>query len=112
MGSKFGKKIEVVFTGAAATRQGVGIVRADLISHCEKNGYVVAKRVSGSTKVLVASRSDTVKARKAAELGVMVMTYGAFLDQFGGDVPRSGAVADPWTDKGVPMPDAAGVEYL
>jgi NAD-dependent DNA ligase len=111
MGSN-SKKIEIVFTGAAATKQGVGIVRADLIKHVETMGYVVAKRVSGTTKVLVASRADTVKAAKARELGVCVLTYGAFLDQFGGDVPRSGAKANPYTDKGVAMPDEAGAEYL
>ena len=110
MGTK--KQIEIVFTGAAATKMGAPIVRADLIKHAETMGYVVAKRVKASTKVLVASRTDTIKAEAARRFGVCVLTYGAFLEQFGGDVPRTGKKPDSWVDMGVKMANGEQVEYL
>lgn len=76
------KTIEVVFTGPAATRDGRPIVRADLIAHVQTKGYRVANRVTPRTSLLVASRVDTVKVRKASAIGVMVLTYGAQPDKF------------------------------
>lgn len=79
--------MKVVFTGPAFDAQGNSIVRADLTYACiEKGGIEVQPRVDALTDLLVASRIDTVKAGKAADRGITIMTYPEFIHNFLGGV--------------------------
>ena len=79
--------MNVVFTGPAFDSNGLSIVRSDLTYACiQRGGIVVQPRVEGSTDLLVASRIDTVKASKAADKGITIMTYPEFIATFLADV--------------------------
>ena len=83
----------VVFTGPAIDGAGNFIVRADLTLLCGSHGIDVQRAVRPDTHILVASRNDTVKAKRAAGRHKKVMTYPQFLSQFlpGVERPRSSA---------------------
>ncbi len=85
--------MNVVFTGPAFDSDGLSIVRSDLSYACiQKGGIVVQPRVDATTNLLVASRIDTVKAGKAADRGITIMTYPEFIETFlsGVTIPRNG----------------------
>jgi NAD-dependent DNA ligase len=88
----------VVFTGPASTRHGKPVLRADLKAFAEKHGYVVQGAVNARTMMLVASRADTVKARRAFDKGIEVVSFGQFIASLGGFVPESGGQFDPYAD--------------
>lgn len=67
--------MNVVLTGPAKDGQGNAIVRADLVAALAKVGISVRSKVDLTTDYLVASRTDTVKAKTAQSLGVEVLTY-------------------------------------
>ena len=86
--------MNVVFTGPAFDTDGASIVRADLTYACiKRGGLVVQPRVDAETDMLVASRIDTVKASKAADKGLTIMTYPEFIATFltGIAIPKNGA---------------------
>ena len=67
--------MNVVFTGPAFDSSGNSVVRHDLTYACIcKGGITVQDRVDGMTEAVVASRSDTVKAKNAVLRGLKVMT--------------------------------------
>jgi hypothetical protein len=89
-------KFRVVLTGPAHDVAGNAILRADLIYACTIAGIMVEQSMSALTNMLVASRVDTVKARKAAERGLAVMDYPSFLQHFGlSPVIQEASVAKP-----------------
>lgn len=88
----------VVFTGPAEDAKGRLILRADLIASAVARGWTVQKSVQRTTELLVASRTDTVKARKAKQQGVIVVSYPDFLAHLGQVVP-TGAKPDWNTDR-------------
>lgn len=69
----------IVFTGAA-TFKGQPVLRKNLIKFAEDRGLTIKTTVTANTTYLVASRTDTVKAKAAKRLGVNVMTYDDFID--------------------------------
>ena len=86
--------MKVVFTGPAFDALGNSIVRSDLTYACiAKGGITVQPRVDAFTDLLVASRIDTVKAGKAANRGIAIMTYPEFIHTFLKDaaIPANGA---------------------
>jgi hypothetical protein len=86
--------MNVVFTGPAFDENGQAIVRADLTYACTcKGGIVVQTGVDARTHLLVASRIDTVKAAKAADRGIVVITYPEFIATYlsNVDIPRNGS---------------------
>lgn len=96
--------VNVVFTGPAFDTAGQSVLRADLIAACETKGNLnVQKAVRADTDVLVASRSDTSKARAAEGRGIAVLTYGDFVSHFltGVEIKRAG-VFDKHVDGVVP----------
>ena len=75
--------MNVVFTGPAIDGNGHSIVRAQLTMACQAKGNLrVQASVRPDTDVLVASRTDTVKAKTAAARGVAVFTYPEFINRF------------------------------
>lgn len=74
--------MRVVFTGPAMDGNGNSIVRSNLIAACATIGIAVDKAVGPLTDVLVASRTDTVKAKAAAKSGVTVIGYPEFVKRF------------------------------
>jgi hypothetical protein len=93
----------VVFTGPAVDNAGRSITRAALTSACAKaGGFEVQPSIRVSTHLLVASRKDTVKAKRAAERGLPVLTYPEFINHYLKEVPiESVGTFNPWTDKKV-----------
>jgi Fe-S oxidoreductase len=96
---------KVVFTGPAYDAADNPILRADLKKVAQKAGYTVLDHFCCGTQLLVASRLDTVKARKAAEQNIEVISYPEFLDrltQQGAPKPtlanESKAEANGWVD--------------
>jgi hypothetical protein len=92
----------VVFTGQAIDAQGNFVLRADLASAAKKAGWTVWDQMHYTTDLLVASRLDTVKAKKAISYGVAVKTYPDFIASLG-EVPtadQSQAKANAYTDPG------------
>lgn len=77
----------VVFTGPAVDSFGNAVVRASLVSACEKKSICVREAIGADTDLLVASRVDTTKAKKAAARGVIVIGYPEFISRFLSDVP-------------------------
>lgn len=65
----------ICFTGSHATP------RAEWIKKAEEKGYTFKGAVTKDLALLVASRSDTTKAKKAAAYGVKVMTYEEFQEE-------------------------------
>lgn len=107
----------VVFTGPAIDGAGNFIVRADLVLLCGSHAINVQHAVRSDTDILVASRGDTVKAKRAAACGKMVMTYSQFLAKFLPDlkVPRNSAPSryvDMMTATISPAPALVGFDGL
>lgn len=65
----------IALTGAAVDRDGRQIGRADLMRRCRAAGIIVHKSVRPLTDTLVASRTDTRKARAAQARGLRVVAY-------------------------------------
>jgi hypothetical protein len=74
-----GEVMRVCFTGPAIDEKGATILRADLIDACKVCNHDVHSTVRQDTEVLVASRTDTTKARAAARRGVAVIGYPEFI---------------------------------
>lgn len=92
--------MKVVLTGPAVDGCGKSILRANLIEACQKAGVEVQPRVRADTTALVASRTDTVKAKTAQGRGIPVMTYPQFIATYlRGIEIKEGGVANPYTDK-------------
>ena len=72
--------MNVVFTGTAVDEAGVHVLRDDLQKMAARQGYYMQKAVNAGTDLLVASRTDTVKAKRAKSLGVSVVTYPEFFE--------------------------------
>lgn len=91
--------INVVFTGPAVDSTGSMILRDNLIKACGSQ-FEVQRAVSPSTQLLVASRTDTVKAAKAKARGIEVIGYPEFIAAYlpGVALERSGS-PHPWVDK-------------
>jgi hypothetical protein len=66
----------VVLTGPAHDAMGQPILRADLIEAAQAAGHASMQH---GVELLVASRTDTVKALKAAQGGIPVVDYPTFL---------------------------------
>ena len=96
--------MNVVFTGPAIDIAGNFIVRADLALVCGSKGINVQPAVKPDTELLVASRSDTVKAKRAQGCGKKVMTYPEFLACYLPDlgVPKQSA-PNRYIDKVAPV---------
>jgi hypothetical protein len=92
--------IKVAFTGPAFDNAGHSVVRADLIAACQMTGkFAVQSSVRPDTNLLVASRTDTVKAKAAAEKGIGVLTYPQFIRSFLSNVEiKKGAKPNRYTD--------------
>lgn len=75
--------MKVVFTGPAFDNTGHSIVREDLIAACAGTGkFQVQASVRKDTELVVASRTDTVKAKAASARGLTVLTYPQFINRF------------------------------
>lgn len=109
--------LRVVFTGPAVDGYGNSILRANLIDACLSTGEIdVQSSVRKDTHAVVASRTDTVKAKGAASRGLIVLTYPEFIARYlrGVKIPTNGA-ANPYTDKIDPdllVPDFTGGKAL
>ncbi len=92
--------LTLCFTGPAVDHRGNSVLRADLKARAEDFGFVVKGSVTQAVQVLVASRIDTVKARKAKDRGMIVITYPDFIQQsLGGSVPhQEGSILVPVVD--------------
>lgn len=91
--------LNVVFTGPAVDSAGSLILRDNLIKACKRK-MIVEKSVTQQTNLLVASRTDTVKAKKAAARGVDVMGYPEFFARYlDGVCIETAGKASPWVDK-------------
>ncbi len=94
--------LNIVLTGTATDELGQPVVRADLEAACKQAGFTVRKEFpKGTPYTLVASRLDTVKAKKALAVGVMPWSYKdllATLKQMGAELKKTGAAPDPWVD--------------
>jgi hypothetical protein len=91
----------VVFTGPATDKQGRPIVRKDLIQAASEAGLEVSNKIDAGVELLVASRTDTVKAKSAAASGIAVVDYAAFvsmLEALGVEIKHSGAAPDKYVD--------------
>lgn len=64
-----------VFTGRGQGSTGMFVERGALAAELQRRGHDVYDRVEYGVDYLVASRTDTVKARAARDLGVQVITY-------------------------------------
>jgi hypothetical protein len=93
--------LNVVFTGPAFDNAGHAVVRADLIEACKATGkFAVQSAVKPNTDLLVASRTDTVKAKAAAAKGLEVITYPQFIRSFLSNVElKTGAKPNRYTDQ-------------
>ena len=74
--------MNIVFTGPGFDSAGKSIVRANLITACKASGHSIQGAVKADTDLLVASRADTVKAKRASGRAITVMTYPAFIAQY------------------------------
>jgi BRCA1 C Terminus (BRCT) domain. len=92
--------MRVVLTGPAIDGCGKAILRANLIKACKEAGIEVQGSVRADTTLLVASRTDTVKAKAAESRGIPVVTYPQFIATFlrGINIEEGGA-PNPYTDK-------------
>lgn len=66
--------IHVSFTGECPNR-----TREQLISLTKMAGYTYHSSICSKSTLLVASTTDSVKARRAAMMGLKVVDYGTFL---------------------------------
>ena len=71
--------MNIVFTGPGTGLDGAPVTRAALQAAAEARGHTVKASLTLDTEMLVASRTDTVKARKAAQRGVLVVDYPTFV---------------------------------
>ena len=93
--------MNVVFTGPAYDSSGNSILRSNLAYACtEKGGIHVQLKVNSMTDALVASRTDTVKAKGAAMRGITVWSYPEFIAMHlrGVNIPSTGK-ANGYVDK-------------
>lgn len=91
--------LSVVFTGPAFDNDGRSILRDDLAAAAQKAGITVANRVTTGTNILVASRTDTIKALTASQRGVAVLTYPEFINRYLKEVEiTKGAKPNRYTD--------------
>ena len=91
--------IRVVFTGPAFDSAGHSILRNDLAAAC-LGIATVQSAVNADTDYLVASRKDTVKAKRAMERGLEVLTYPEFIARFlSGVTIVKGSKPNKYTDK-------------
>lgn len=105
----------VVFTGPAKFN-GEVVLRADLTAAAVKAGYTVRDKVDGTVQLLVASRTDTVKAAHAKKMGVQVIDYqlfGVMLQQAGSPILKSGMPPNKYTDVDLNdhVPDFTMIDY-
>lgn len=78
----------IVFTGPAFDLNGQAILRANLVAACQMTGrFNVQSAVTSATDLLIASRTGTAKAKKAAQRGVEVMTYPEFISRALAGIP-------------------------
>lgn len=93
--------VSVVFTGPAIDNAGRSITRQALENACMVVGNIgVQPAIRADTEVLVASRKDTVKARRAAERGLPVLTYPEFINHYLDGVEiEAGGQFNRFTDK-------------
>jgi BRCT domain type II-containing protein len=98
------------FTGKAKLR-GTDVTRGELEAFIERNGGRVSKKVGHHTDILVASRSDTTKARDAINLGKRVCTYDEFFTMAGvmrlADLQGPAQPMDPWRKRDQEQREAA-----
>lgn len=71
--------MKIVFTGKGEIN-GALVSRASWYAAAEQQGHEVQQAVDKHTELLVASRTDTIKAREAERLGIGVITYDQFRD--------------------------------
>ena len=71
--------MNIVFTGPGTGLDGAPVTRAALKTAAEAKGHTVRASLTLDTEMLVASRTDTVKACKAAQRGVLVVDYPTFV---------------------------------
>jgi len=71
--------MNVVFTGWAIDAKGEKITRDRLCKAAAEAGFWVENKITSCTHYLVASRTDTVKAQRAKDLGVTVLDYPHFI---------------------------------
>jgi len=71
--------MNVVFTGGGVDAHGERIVRDRLRHAASLAGFHTEDRVSSQTHYLVASRTDTIKAKRASAMGVKVLDYPHFI---------------------------------
>lgn len=96
--------MNIVFTGPATDSSNRSVLRADLIAAVQAKGFRVQNAVTAATQLLVASRTDTVKAKRVGP-GTKVTTYAAFIDLvLGGSVPKCDQPTSPnkYTDHPTP----------
>lgn len=92
----------VCFTGAGKVN-GKAVTRAEWENLAREVGYYVTDH-AGSANVLVASRTDTVKALNAAARGIKVLSY----ETFHIECLERGSVSDPWAKAEAERLAAAG----
>ncbi|CAA2141432.1 hypothetical protein [Hyphomicrobium sp. ghe19] len=91
--------MRVCFTGPAMDGNGKSINRADLIDACHEFDLIVHSSVRTDTELLVASRTDTTKAKNAAKRGVKVIGYPEFINRvLGGTEIKSSGRLNLFTD--------------
>lgn len=73
----------IVFTGQAMDAEGNVILRADLIEAAQAIGLTVYKNWEPGVDILVASRDDTMKAKRAQKSGTPVWSYPRFIEFLG-----------------------------
>ena len=84
--------MNIVFTGPGSGLHHESITRAELKAAAEARGHTVRQSVTLDTEMLVASRTDTIKAQKAMARGITVVDYQTFVAEcLDGIVPRTGA---------------------
>ena len=90
----------IVFTGPAFDGNGSSILRDHLVNACMKMGFLVQSAVKADTDAVIASRTDTVKAARAAARGLTVLTYPQFIARHLTDVEiAKGGKPNKYTDK-------------
>lgn len=100
--------MRIVFTGQGSDHLGNRIDRATLTGWALDNGDSVQPHVDNWTNTLVASRTNTVKARKARELGVNVMTYPDWIASIGRARGVAGAASTVASNQPMPASPSGG----
>ena len=95
--------MNIVFTGPGSGLHHEPITRAELKAAAEAMGHTVRQSVTLDTEMLVASRTDTIKAQKAMARGITVVDYQTFVAEcLDGEVERSNAQPDLFVDSHQP----------